>query len=74
MITIGCDICGRQRARENCDDWLLGFDTPSASAPGGRDVKFLGKWEQRRALDPGAVHVCGANCRDQYIENARAAA
>ena len=74
MITIGCDVCGRQRARENGDGWILGFDIPSTSAPGGRHLKFLERWEQRRALDPGAVHVCCVACRDQYIENARAAA
>jgi hypothetical protein len=73
MVTITCDACGKQRTSASCDGWLLGFDVPAASAPMSRSIKFLSRWEERRVLDPGAVHFCGEECRNIYVENAQAA-
>ena len=73
MVTITCDVCGRQRTGEKAEEWLLGFDVPAASAPMRRSIRFLARWEERRVLDPGAVHFCCEECRTTYVENAQAA-
>ena len=73
MVTISCDVCGKQRTSSTSGEWLLGFDVPAASAPMSRSIKFLPRWEERRVLDPGAVHFCCEECRNTYVENAQAA-
>jgi hypothetical protein len=73
MVTIQCDVCGKQRTGDAVEGWILGFDIPAASAPMRRSLKFLERWEERRVLDPGAVHFCCADCKDTYVENALAA-
>ena len=73
MVTISCDACGTKRVPENCERWILGFDVPAASAPMKRSLKFLERWEERRVLDPGAIHFCGEECKKTYVENALAA-
>lgn len=73
MVTVTCDACGVQRSSENCERWILGFDIPAASAPMKRSLKFLARWEERRVLDPGAVHFCSEECKNIYVDNALAA-
>jgi hypothetical protein len=73
MVTIMCDTCGKQRAADNADAWMLGFDIPAASAPMRRSIKFLERWEERRVLDPGAIHFCCEECKTTYVDNALAA-
>ena len=45
MVTISCDVCGKQRTT-GAGDWILGFDVPASSAPMGRSIKFLERWEE----------------------------
>ena len=73
MVTITCDVCGKQRTSAASDGWFLGFDVPTASAPMSRSIRFMSRWEERRVLDPGAVHFCCEECRTTYVENAQAA-
>jgi hypothetical protein len=72
MVTISCDVCGKQRTT-GAGDWILGFDVPASSAPMGRSIKFLERWEERRVLDPGAIHFCCDECGKTYVQNAQAA-
>ena len=73
MVMISCDTCGTQRGSDNCEGWILGFDVPAASAPMKRSMRFFERWEQRRVLDPGAVHFCSVECKNTYVDNATAA-
>ncbi len=73
MVIIRCDACGKQRATDSTEPWILGFDVPAASAPMRRSINVLGRWEERRVLDPGAVHFCCEDSKKTYIENALAA-
>ena len=73
MVMISCDVCGVQRTSANCEHWIVGFDIPAASAPMRRSLKFLDRWQERRVLDPGAVHFCCEECKNTYVENALAA-
>ena len=73
MVTIQCDVCGKPRTREDAETWILGFDVPAASAPMRRSLKFLERWQERRVLEPGAVHFCCEECKNTYVENATAA-
>ena len=73
MVTITCDTCGKQRTNDAAGDWLLGFYVPAASAPMRRSIKFLELWQDRRVLDPGAVHFCCEDCKATYVDNAQAA-
>lgn len=73
MVTITCDTCSQPRTKDNSATWILGFDVPAASAPMRRAINFLDRWQDRRVLDPGAIHFCCAECRDTYLSNAKAA-
>jgi hypothetical protein len=77
MVTITCDVCRRhkpqpeERAQE---DWLLGYDlqveTPISVS---RSVRFLDRWDSRRAIELGAIHLCSERCRQEYVKGAKAA-
>lgn len=73
MITITCDVCGKQRTADHSEEWILGFDVPAASAPMRRSIRFMERWETRRVMDPGAIHFCCVDCRNTYVDNAQAA-
>ena len=73
MVTVTCDVCGKQRAGEKAESWVLGFDVPTLSAPMQRSIRFLERWEERRVLEPGAIHFCCDECKQTYVENAQAA-
>ena len=73
MVSITCDVCGKQRSKDNAEGWILGFDVPAASAPMRRSINFHQRWDERRVLDPGSIHFCGDECKNTYVDNALAA-
>ncbi len=74
MIEITCDACGKKWTDPRTE-WILGYDlqveTPSALQ---RSIRFLDRWDNRRALELGAIHLCSESCRETYLEHSRAAA
>ena len=77
MVRISCDVCGRTRpATEEIqsEEWILGYDLESESKAGlQRSVRFLDRWDDRRVLELGAIHLCSEKCRDKYLKASKAA-
>jgi len=78
MVKITCDVCGKARAtsdrRIGDDSWILGYDIEVENANAlQRSLRFLGRWDDTRVLELGAIHLCSEKCKEQYIKEARAA-
>jgi len=77
MVTVTCDVCEKTRPNDRIPsgkDWILGFDleleTPRTLR---RQLTFLDRWDDRRVLDLGAIHLCCEECRLEYIDRSKAA-
>jgi hypothetical protein len=74
MVQITCDNCGKQKVLGATDGWILGFDleveSPSVLQ---RSIRFLDRWDDRRALELGAIQLCSEECKSEYVNAARAA-
>jgi len=74
MVQITCYNCGKQKVLGATDGWILGFDleveSPSVLQ---RSVRFLDRWDDRRALELGAIQLCSEECKNEYVNDARAA-
>ena len=78
MVKISCDVCGKVRpsgdTRIGNDAWVLGYDIEVENANAlQRSLRFLNRWDDGRVLELGAIHLCSEKCKDQYIQEARAA-
>ena len=78
MVKISCDVCGKIRPQSDKriseDSWVLGYDIEVENANAlQRSLRFLGRWDETRVLELGAIHLCSEKCKDQYIREARAA-
>ena len=74
MVRISCDVCGRVKKPAD-QQWILGYDLEVETRSGlHRTVQFLDRWYDRRAPEFGAIHLCSEKCRENYLEESRAAA
>lgn len=77
MVTVTCDVCGRKKPGVNelhSPEWVLGYDLQSESPSGvSRAIRFLDRWDDRWALELGAIHLCSETCREKYVRLASAA-
>ena len=78
MIKITCDICDKVRPQSNGrivnDSWILGYDLEVENANAlQHSLRFLTRWDDTRVMELGAIHICSEKCKDQYINEARAA-
>jgi hypothetical protein len=78
VVKISCDVCGKVRPpaakRLGDDAWILGYDIEVENANAlQRSLRFLNRWEDGRVLELGAIHLCSEKCKDQYVQDARAA-
>ncbi len=75
MVRITCDNCGKEKPQpekqRGPEHWILGWDimteTPHAKQ---HSVRFLDRWDDRRAFEIGAIHFCSDRCRDAYVQRA----
>ena len=75
MVTISCDMCKRKRLQGSNEEWILGYDLEVESNSGiSRSVRFLDRWDDRRILELGAIHLCCEECRQKYLKKSRLAA
>ncbi len=74
MVQITCDSCGRVKPFDKPEEWILGWDlqveTPSTLQ---RSIRFLDRWDDRRVVELGAIHLCSERCKGQYVLASRAA-
>jgi hypothetical protein len=73
MVSIVCDTCGAE-ARPNTEkstgksSWIQGYDLiTSTPRMMQHAIRFLDRWDDRRIAEYGAVHFCGAACKDKYL-------
>ena len=72
MVTIECDACRKKRPQEAAEEWILGYDLEVESRSGvSRSVRFLDRWDDRRILELGAIHLCSEECREKYLNRSR---
>ena len=69
MVKILCDNCGKERPEQvpSSAEWILGYDieleSPNAIQ---RSLRFLDRWDDRRVVEFGAIHLCSAKCKAEY--------
>ena len=78
MVTITCDVCGAEKPQREQTvtpvEWVMGYDLQSETANAvSRSIRFLDHWDDRRALELGAIHLCSLECKQDYIRGERAA-
>ena len=77
MVSITCDACGREKPQPEAtgkNGWVLGYDLQSESSNAvSRSIRFLDHWDDRRALELGAIHLCSDKCKQNYLRGERAA-
>ena len=77
MVRITCDICSKEKPVNDVhptEGWVLGYDLELENLNGMRhDLRFLDRWDDTRILDPGAVHLCSRQCKDDYVVKTQAA-
>jgi len=78
MVKITCDVCGKVKPAQNKriapNGWILGYDLEVENANAlQRSLRFLNHWDNARALELGAIHLCSQECKDDYVTKARAA-
>jgi hypothetical protein len=76
MVTITCDACGKERPQSltNGGGWVLGYDLQT-EGPNviSHSIRFLDRWDDRRVLELGTIHLCSDRCRQDYLRGERAA-
>ncbi len=78
MVTVSCDVCDAKKDTDAIpsgnDPWILGFDLELETTNAlRRSLTFLDRWDDRRVLELGAIHLCCEACRQQYIRDSKAA-
>ncbi len=66
MLRYECDDC--RRLKQKNEDWILGFAAENIGARAARrEITFLPKWEEARAVEWLAVHFCSDPCKHHYM-------
>jgi hypothetical protein len=78
MVQITCDVCKAKKDLDAIpsgnDPWILGFDLEIETKNSfRRALTFLNRWDDRRVLDLGSIHLCREECRQTYIRESKAA-
>jgi hypothetical protein len=77
MVQIICDSCGKTKAAgpsPGNESWILGYDLETETQHAiNHSIRFLDRWDDRRVLELGTIHLCSEQCRGKYIRRSRAA-
>ena len=77
MVAITCDVCGDKRPADaipGAGEWILGTDLEVETTRSlRRQLTFYDRWDDRRVLELGAIHLCSEECRLEYIDKSKAA-
>jgi len=70
MVKITCDNCGIERPERPSTaavEWILGYDIEMESPNAvQRSLRFLDRWDDRRVMEFGAIHLCCEQCKAEY--------
>lgn len=75
MVSIICDNCGAKRPQRlpPNTEWILGYDLETETTHSvQRSIRLLDRWDDRRVLEFGAIHLCSIQCRDEYLKQSAA--
>jgi hypothetical protein len=77
MVVITCDVCRGKKPTEaipGAEEWTLGTDLEVETTRSlRRQLTFYDRWDDRRVLELGAIHLCSEECRQEYIDKSKAA-
>jgi hypothetical protein len=71
MVTTTCDNCGAKRPERlpSNTERILGYDLETETPQSvQRSIRLLDRWDDRRVLEFGAIHLCSIQCRDEYLK------
>lgn len=61
-----CKYCGKPKV--DAKDWLLAFEgTIEKRIVMKYTINLLGKWDEKRAIEPNALHFCSTACQYRYL-------
>lgn len=67
MGEIICDNCGA--VKKSNREWILGNKQEKRSLRVGsfrKVIRFFDRWYSRLATEAGAIHLCSAECKEEY--------
>jgi hypothetical protein len=77
MVQITCDSCGKVKPtglNPAKDEWIMGWDLEvETSRSVNHAIRFLDRWDDRRVMELGGVHLCSERCREKYLHRSRVA-
>lgn len=66
MLQYVCDNCAA--VKDEKDDWILGFAADRLGVRAARrEVTISPLWDENRAVQWFAIHLCSEECRDEYL-------
>jgi|GraSoiStandDraft_51_1057287.scaffolds.fasta_scaffold2556189_1 hypothetical protein len=72
MLQFVCEICHRVKAKGQ--EWILGFDIQTHGQRAvTRSLVFADAWDDVRAIEWSAIHLCSDSCKQKYMKLTRAA-
>lgn len=72
MLQYLCEICRNVKAEGQA--WILGFDVQTEGQRAvTRSLVFADRWDENRANDWTAIHLCSEACKQKYLKLTRAA-
>ena len=67
MVEIICDNCGA--GKKEAGEGILGNKQQKRSLRSGSFrtlIRFFDRWYSRLATQPGAIHLCSSECKEEY--------
>lgn len=72
MLQYICEVC--RKVKSENQEWILAFDVQvEGQQVMSRSLVFANGWDEQRAIDWSAVHLCSEACKQKYIKLTHAA-
>ena len=71
MLQYVCEVCHKIKTKGQ--EWTLGFDIQvEGKRVIRRSLVFANSWDEKRAIDWSAIHLCSEGCKQRYMKLTRA--
>ncbi|MCI0348880.1 MAG: hypothetical protein L0Z53_05585 [Acidobacteriales bacterium] len=72
MLQYICEVC--HKIKGEGEAWFLGFDVQTEGQRAvTRSLVFADNWDENRAHEWTAIHLCSEACKQKYLKLTRAA-
>ena len=72
MLQYVCEVC--RKVKPENQEWILGFDVQvEGERVMKRSLVFADGWDEKRAIEWSAIHLCSETCKQKYMKLTRAA-